>query len=59
MSSTKSLTEKQRGQPNPQSLPPRHAKRPSDGSVQSDTNQKNQRAKKDQMNSPRGKVPSR
>jgi hypothetical protein len=53
------VTEKQQSQPNPQSLPMRDAKRPSGGSVQSDTNQKNQHAKKDQMNSPRGKVPSR
>ena len=59
MSSTRSVTEKQQSQPNPQSLPMRDAKRPSDGSVQSDTNQKNQHAKKDQMSSPRGKVPSR
>ena len=59
MSSTRPVTEKQQG-------PPTHqfndSKKPSDGSVQSDTNQKNQqnpKDRKDETSSPRGKVPSR
>jgi hypothetical protein len=59
MSSTKPITDKQQGPPNHQL---NDSKKPDDGSVQSDTNQKdqqNQKDRKDQMNSPRGKVPSR